>query len=479
MSRTNIPYYYKSLDWESFVRDYPPPAEFSETVYLWPRDKIEKMQNERFKKAIEFAWQNPFYKNKWTEAGLAPKDIRGIKDIHKIPIVSSVDFKAEIETMPPFGAHQGISRSIMEGKPLKIQSSGGTTGKPRPTFYGPIEWEIGGLSQARAMYIQGARPGDICQSVFTCSTHNMGWCLYVAAHHWLGVIPITTGSGVVTPTRRQLEIAREWGTDFWASGPEYLGYLAKKAPEEAGFDVRELKTKFITTFLGPDLSGQLRKELEESWGCDVYDNYGTHETALTNFECKEKAGMHFNEDLGYFEIVDTDTLEPVKTGEEGDLIWTSFYRQHPPLIRYWLKDRVRIFDGGKKCVCGSYLIRMDHFLGRSDDMVKLRGTNMYPMACLDSIKADQRSTGEWICVVTRTGEGVNATEEMTVKVEYKDEHIDKENFKRKLEQALKSDLGVRVTVEPVPSGSLAPLTGFGKEGKAKRLLDLRPEPRKK
>lgn len=294
-----------------------------------------------------------------------------------------------------------------------------------------------------------------------------------------GVIPITTGSGVVTPTRRQLEIAKEWGTNFWAANPEYLGYLAKKAPEEAGFDVRELNTKFITTFLGPDLSGELRKELEEMWGCDVYDNYGTHETALTNFECKEKAGMHFNEDLGYFEIVDTDTLQPVKTGEEGDLVWTSFYRRHPPLIRYWLKDRVRIIDDGKKCACGSSLIRMDHFLGRSDDMVKLRGTNMYPMACLDSIKADQRSTGEWICVVTRIGEGINAVEEMTVKVEYKDEQIDMIDFKKKLETALKTDLGVRVTVEPVPPGSLAPLTGFGKEGKAKRLLDLRAKPGKK
>jgi phenylacetate-CoA ligase len=269
------------------------------------------------------------------------------------------------------------------------------------------------------------------------------------------------------------------GNGFLGVRSRVSGILAKKAPEEAGFDVCDLKTKFITTFLGPDLSGQLRKELEELWGCDVYDNYGTHETALTNFECKEKAGMHFNEDLGYFEIVDTDTLQPVKTGEEGDLIWTSFYRQHPPLIRYLLKDRVRIFDDGKKCACGSSLIRMDHFLGRSDDMVKLRGKNMYPMSCLDPIKADQRSTGEWICVVTRTGDGVDATEEMTVKVEYKDEHIDKEDFKRKLEQALKSDLGVRVTVEPVPSGSLALLTGFGKEGKAKRLLDLRPKPRKK
>jgi phenylacetate-CoA ligase len=120
---------------------------------------------------------------------------------------------------------------------------------------------------------------------------------------------------------------------------------------------------------------------------------------------------------------------------------------------------------------------MDHFLGRSDDMVKLRGTNVYPMACLDAIKSDPRSTGEWICIVDTIGKGAEAKEEMTVKIEYTDESIEKEDFKTKMEQKLKTDLGVRVTVEPAPSGSLAPLTGFGVLPKVKRLKDNRPTKR--
>jgi phenylacetate-CoA ligase len=257
--------------------------------------------------------------------------------------------------------------------------------------------------------------------------------------------------------------------------PDYLAHMAKVAQEDLGFDVHDLETKFIHCFLGPDLSGRVRNQLEDAWGCDVFDNYGTSEIALTAFECKEKSGMHFNEDLFYLEIVDPDNDEPVSRGEAGDLVVTSLYRQYPPLIRYSTKDLARFIDYGKKCSCGSYLIRMDHFLGRSDDMVKLRGTNMYPMACQDAVTGDPRSTGQWICIAERVGEGLDARDEMTVKVEYKDENIDKEDFKAKLEQSLRTDLGVRVTVEPVPADSLASLTGFGGEGKVKRLLDNRYE----
>lgn len=480
MGKVKIPYYYKSINYKELVKTYPPPAEFEESVYRWKREKIERMQAERFKKIIKIAWKNPFYEKIWTESGLEPNDIKNIGDIIKIPIVSAFDFKDAIDASPPFGIHQGITPAGAKEKPLKIQSSGGTTGKPRPTFFGPIEWEINGISSARALFIQGARPGDLMQIPLTPSTANLAWHFYYACHAWLGVVPITTGSGLVTPTTRQIELARDWGTNIWGSFPEYMGNVAKVAMKEFNFDVRDLKTKLIHTFLGPDLSGNFRSELEDIWGCDVFDNYGTHEIALASFECREKAGLHLQEDLGYVEIVDPDTNEPVNMakGEKGDLVYTAFFRQHPPLIRYNLKDLVEIIDYGKKCACGSHLLRMNHFLGRSDDMVKLRGTNLYPMACLDSVNSDSRSTGEWICVVERVGKGLDVRDEMSIKIEYKEESIDKADFKQKMEARLKSDLGVRLTVEPVAAGSLASLTGASEsEGKAKRLLDKRPKER--
>ena len=477
MARIDIPYYYKSLDWSQFVKKYPPPVEFEETVYRWSRDKIRKMQAERFIEAVKYAWTNPFYHARWTQAGLQPGDIQGIEDIQKLPIVSSLDFKAAIDAAPPWGAHQGVTPEDASTMPLKIQTSGATTGQPRPTFFAPIEWEMNGMSAARALFIQGARPGDVMQIPMTCYTGNAGWAYYHACHAWSGIVPVTTGAGSVTPSRRQLEIARDWGTNIWLAGPYHV-QLAKTAQEELNFDVRDLNTKFLHAFLGSDESGKFRTALEELWGCEVYDNYGTHELGLPAFECREKAGMHLQEDLGYVEVVDPGTGQRVdmEKGEAGDLVYTSFYRQHPPLIRYNLKDRMRFVDYGQRCGCGSYLLRRDHHLGRSDDMVKLRGTNVYPEACQDAVNADSRSTGEYLCVVDalHSEDGVYLSEEMSVRIEYTDENVDLWDFREKLEMRLKSDLGVRVSVEPVPRDSLVALTSVdGSEIKKRRILDRR------
>ena len=473
MINVSIPYYYKSIDWEQFVTEYPPPVEFADTVYKWPRDKIQKLQDERFKRIAEIGWSHPFYKKRWTEAGLEPRNIGGIEDIEKLPVVSSYDFKDEIAALPPYGAHLRDPRELGKETPLKANSTGGTTGMPRPVLYDPVEWEINGLSAARGLFIQGARPGDICQIPNTNSIANFGWCYYIACHHWLGVMPLTTGSGLVTPSRRQIEIARDWGTNIWAAMPDYLTHLPKVAEEELGFDVRDLKTKFIHTGLGPDFSGELRNLLESLWGCDIYELYGTSEIGEACFECREKAGMHFNEDLYYLEILDTHTDEPANPGEPGDLVLTSFYRTNPPLIRYSTKDQTQFFDYGQRCGCGSYLTRMDHLIGRSDDMVKLRGTNVYPSACSDAVSNEPRANNRWLCVVKTVGEGDEMRDEMTVRVEYKDENIDIEDFKRTLEVRLRSDLGVKVAVEPVPLDALKEFSSAGREKKTKYLLDQR------
>lgn len=477
MKNAKIPYYHQAIDWPEFVKKYPPPREFVETIYTWDRNRIEKMQATRFVEAVSRAWKNPFYKEIWSQAGLVPGDIKSIADIGKLPVVSSSDFKLAIEKSPPWGKHQGVDEQTIRSQPLKIQTSGGTTGKPRPTFHGPIEWEINGMSPARALLIQGGAPGDLMQIPMTCYTGNAAWSYYYACHAWLGMVPITTGAGSVTPSRKQIDIAREWGTNIWLAGPYHV-QLAQVAQDELGFDVRDLKTKFLHGFLGSDQTGKFRAELEEIWGCDVYDNYGTHEIGLPAFECREKCGMHFQEDLGYVEIVNPSSGDPVdmQAGEAGDLVYTSFYREHPPLIRYNLKDRVRIIDYGKKCACGSYLLRRGPHEGRSDDMVKLRGTNIHPESCQDAITNTSFTTGEYLCVVDtlRNSEGVYLSEEMTVKVEYQGPDSKTSDFKSSLEHRLKADLGVRVAVEVVPAGSLTSFTNVdGSEMKKRRLLDKR------
>ena len=197
---------------------------------------------------------------------MRPEHIRSIDDIAKLPAYTSDDVKRDQGEFPPFGHFHGDPLHRTPPIPLKLQTSGGTTGRPRATLYGPEEWEMNGLTMARAMYVQGARPGDVVQIPSTCSLANLGWCVYKACHDYLGVLPLTTGSGVVTSSRRQLEIAFDWGTNIWLSFPEYLTQLAKVAKQELGRDVRELNTKFLSCFLGPDTDNSLRRHLEESLG---------------------------------------------------------------------------------------------------------------------------------------------------------------------------------------------------------------------
>jgi phenylacetate-CoA ligase len=441
-------------------------------VYLWGRRELEELQNRRFLQIVEHAWGNPFYRRKWEEQGIRPESLRSKDDIARLPMVFVEDFKEAITAAPPFGIHQGLHTRDAARVPIKIQSSGGTTGVPRPTLFTPWEWEIQGLQGARVLYLLGARPGDVMQIPSTLSTANLGWFFYLACMHWLSVVPITTGSGNVTPSRRQLEIAFQWGTTIWGAFPEYLLHLAAVAAQE-GFDLARLGTKFISTFLGPDLDGSLRKMMEGAWHCPVYDNYGTHEIGQGSFECPHQSGLHVMEDMFILEVADVDTDQIVPTGQKGNLVITSFYRHHPPLIRYNLRDYVRLVsDGTTACACGSYFRKMDHFLGRSDDMVKLRGTNIFPMACLSAVTADDRTTGEWLCVVDRKTAGLDIRDEMTVQGEVKPGIADPDQLTGQLADRLRSDLGAKVVVELVPAGSLAAYT-YGREGKARRLIDRR------
>ncbi|MFI4988526.1 MAG: phenylacetate--CoA ligase family protein [Alphaproteobacteria bacterium] len=470
--KSKLPILHAAVDWDELFTKFPVPDVFEETVYRWPSERVRERQNERFREVMALGWSNEFHRRRWSAAGLEPADIRGIDDIGKLPTFNSDDIKTDQQENPPFGLIHGDGLGMLKCHPLKLQTSGGTTGTPRPTLFGPVDWEMNAITEARGLYIQGARPGDVMQIPATCSLANLGWCCYKACHDYLGVLPLTTGSGIVTASRRQLEIAFSWGTNLWLSFPEYLTQLAKVCRDELGRDVRELKTKFIACFLGPDIDGSLRRQLEELWGCPVYDNYGTHEMALGAFECQHKAGLHFMEDCSFFEVLDVETGKPVANGETGNLVVTILHRRVPPMIRFNLRDLARIVSEAP-CACGSSFRRMDHFLGRSDDMVKLRGVNVYPMACLPAVNSDKRTTGQWLCIVDRHERAGVIRDEMTVKIEVRRDAGGVDGLVERLAKRLQSDLGVKVDVELVEEGSLAEAANVGREGKARRLLDRR------
>jgi phenylacetate-CoA ligase len=471
-AKSSLPIYHDAIDWDDLYAKFPVPDVFERTVFRWPRERIRALQNERFLEVMATGWRNEFYRRRWLAAGIVPEDIRGLDDIAKLPTFSSEDIKNDQAENPPFGQIHGDVKGMLRHLPLKAQTSGGTTGKARPTISSPLEWELNGLTAGRGLYVMGARPGDVMQIPATCSLANLGWCIYKGCHDYLGVLPLTTGSGVVTSSRRQLELAFDWGTNLWVSFPEYLTQLAKVSRDELKRDVRDLKTKFIASYLGPDLDNSLRLQLEDLWGCPVYDNYGTNEMGQAAFECVHKNGMHVMEDTIYFEIVDVDTNEPVPDGETGNLVATILHRHMPPMIRFNVRDLER-FVATETCACGSTFRRMDKLLGRSDDMVKLRGVNIYPMACLTAVKSDPRTTGEWICIVDRIEQDGVLRDEMTVRIEFQRSATALDGLAEHLGERLKGDLGVKVAVELVEEGALAEVANLGREGKPKRLLDRR------
>jgi phenylacetate-CoA ligase len=453
------------------MRDYPPPPIFERTVGKYSADEMHVLQDGRFRERVREAWAVPFYRDRWKDAGLEPGDIRGLADIDRIPTFTSEDLKVAIAMAPPFGNHHPLGRDDFGRMPLKIQTSGGTTGLPRVTLFDPIAWEVQAIQTARAFYSHGARPGDIIQIPYTNSLANAAWCAYKGAHDWLGCVPVTSGSGVVTPTERQIEYARAWGTNAWFVRGEYAARIAEVAAS-MNFDLRTLPTKFLHSYLGTDVEGHLRRRLEEAWGAPVYDNWGTHEIGLVSWECPVKEGKHISEDTVYLQAVDVDAGTPVPIGSKGSMVVTSLHRSVPPIIRYDLRDVLEL-SAWSVCACGLCTRKVGTFLGRADEMVKLRGTNVFPMACQNAVVADRRSTGEFICVAYYVGEGLSRREEMTVQVERTNSEIDAKVMAEDLRRALHKDLSVRVDVEIVDAGSLSQLTRTGREGKARRLLDKR------
>jgi phenylacetate-CoA ligase len=473
--KSSLPLYHDAIDWRTFRTRWPAPDVFVDTIYRWSAGEIRELQNQRFLEIVEVGWNNAFYRRLWSAAGVAPGDIRSIDDIGKLPTYTTDDVKDDQAAFPPFGSSAGFASlsEFLQHAPSKVQSSGGTTGKPRFTLHGPMEWETTAISTARGLYMHGVRPGDVMQIPSTCSLANLAWAMYNACHHYLGVLPVTTGSGVVTPSRKQLEIAFDCGTNTWVSFPEYLLRLAAVCTEELGRDVRELKTKLISTFLGADLDESLRRELEAAWGCPVYDNYGTNELGLGATECRHQNGLHLMEDVHFFEILDVESGLPVPDGQAGNLVATSFGRTVQPAIRFNLRDLGRI-TATNMCECGSNFRRIDHFLGRSDSMVRLRGVNIYPMACLSAVKSDARTTGEWLCDVYSAASDGRVREEMLVHVEVR-AGAAREGLREKLEARLRDDLGASVGVLLVDDGALASAGSIG-EGNVGRLLDRRTDP---
>lgn len=456
MNLEDVPYYFQSVDFHRLVREYPPAPAFFQGVFKRSRREVLTLQENRLREAVNRASKVPFYRRLWQEKGIEPEEIETIDDLSKLPTYTVDDIRQSVESHPPFGDYLGLDPRAGT-VPLRIHSSGGTTGEPRPTFYTPWDREVGSILRARSYYFHGLRPGDVVMDTLLFSTHNGAFTVEEALWLWLGCIPVTTSAGVVTRTHRALEIAQKWGVNSIVGFPEYVVHMAQVA-RETGI---ELKLKVIDTYGQTDM-------VKDAWGCAVYDTYGMHEVQTIASECPHGGGLHVWEDAYVVEVVDPETGSSLDPGEEGSIVVTALYKDAYPIIRYDTKDLTRLWPR-QQCACGSWMQKIDPILGRADWMVKLRGVNVWPEACGAIVVTDGRLTGEYYCIVERVGN----RDQMILQAEYKPGTTDIDGVRRGLEETLRDRLAVGIEVQLVPPESLASVTGVGVRPKARRLEDRR------
>jgi phenylacetate-CoA ligase len=462
MAKASIPRYYEHLDFEALWKEFPPAEEYVEGVFRKSADELRHLQNERFKRQIARAWEIPFYQRHWGNAGLQAGDITGLDDLSKIPVFSVHDMRDSIERNPPWGDLLGLDRS--KPMPLALQTSGGTTGLPRAMLYSPRDREVMNIITGRRLYMQGVRPFDLVQVALSVGITNGGLLAREGVWKYTGAIPLMTGSGAQTPTRRQVELAKAWSTKFIAGFPAYLRHMATVAKEQMDIDVREIGVKGLLVHLG----SEDRTAVESMWNAKTFDTYGMNETGSIAAECDHRDGLHIYEDAFHVEILDPDSLQAKPDGEKGVIVVTDLFKYLAPMIRYNTNDISTILEG--RCPCGSCHRRIGGIWGRADNMVKYKGTNVFPEGIGSLVAERKDGTGEYVCILSRLPGG---EDDLIVKVEKVDAGIDAARMASELVERFKEALGVKLTVEIVPAGTLDTLTLVSKQTKPRRLIDTR------
>jgi phenylacetate-CoA ligase len=462
MDRLN---YFDAADLPTIRREYPLGRAFLDRFQGMSRDELRSIQNRRFLEVMAFAWKVPFYQRLWGKAGITAGDVKSIDDIAVLPAYSKSDLMESVELHPPIGDFHGIDAHPPGRRPpIVLQTTSGTTGKPQPLLFGPKSREIQNILLARTYLLQGMRSDDVVHSVYGFGMVNGGHYIRETIVHWVGAQLLSAGTGVETRSAQQLALMRDFGATVLTGFGDFVKRLAEIARENGIEPGRDIRLRMITGHLGPEG----REPMSEAWGgCAVYDWYGVGDTGIIAGEGPDQSGMHVMEDAQYLELVHPDTGAAVDAGEPGDMVCTCLFKDDVfPIIRFNTHDVTEEISGDSPL--GLPFRRILGFRGRSDNMVKLRGINVFPTA-IGGVLASERAdfAGEYVCEVERAG----AREEMTVRAEVRVEPS--EALRQAYEALLRARLGVEVKVVLQSPGSLAELTGIETRQKPIRLIDRR------
>ena len=416
---------------------------------------MREIQSRRLKKIVNYCYHNtPFYRKRFQEMDLSPDDINGIEDLHKLPFTEKTDLRDTY----PFGL-----AAVPMSQIVRIHASSGTTGKPVVVLYTRKDLAMWAEAISRAFTAYGATKEDIFQISYGYGLFTGGLGAHDGATNiGASVIPISSGN-----TQKQITLMHDFGTTALCCTPSYAMFLGE-ALKESPWPRSDFKLRF-GAFGAEPWTEKMRVKLEETLGIKAYDIYGLSEISGpgVGFECECQNGTHLNEDYFLPEIVDPKTGQPLPEGQMGELCFTHLTKEGMPLLRYRTHDLTALhYD---KCECGRTLVRMDRILGRCDDMLIIRGVNVFPSQIEDVILKQEEFEPHFMLEVDR----VNNTDTSLLKVEVKEDYFTDNMaqlvaLQKKLEGALRSVIGLGFKVKLVEPKGIE-----RSEGKAKRVIDRR------
>ena len=426
---------------------------FDEAIETASREEILEIQNKGLRDVVKRVWDNvPYYRKKMEEKGVTPDDIKGREDLYKLPFLTKDDLREAY----PYGL---MARPVSDC--VRIQSTSGTTGRRVVAFYTQNDIDMWDRCCARALTAAGCTKDDVVQVSYGYGLFTGGAGLNGGSHK-VGSLTLPMSSG---NTDRQIQFMTDLGATILCCTPSYAAYLAASIHERGVRDQIRLKAGI---FGAEAWTEEMRQSIQERLGIKAYEIYGLTEISGpgVSFECSCQKGMHINEDNFIAETIDPKTGESVPYGEKGELVFTSFTKEAFPLIRYRTKDICILTE--EKCECGRTFIRMTKPLGRSDDMLIVKGVNVFPSQ-IETVLMNQGYPANYEIVVTRenNSDAIEVKVEMTQEM-FSDSISEVAGREKKLVAALKAMLGIYCKVRLV-----APKSIVRSEGKAKRVIDKR------
>ena len=418
------------------------------------REEITALQLQRLRSTVEHCMHSPFYAERLKQCGVSADSIKSVDDLKRIPFTT----KQDLRNTYPFGI-----ASVKPEECVRLHSSSGTTGNPTVILHTQKDLNEWAAAVARCLWMVGLRPYDVFQnsSGYGMFTGGLGF-QYGAEKMGMLTVPAAAGN-----TKRQIKFMTDFGTTAVHAIPSYATRLYE-VMEEQGIDPRT-DTRLHTLIIGAEPhSEEQRRRIEEMLGVKAYNSFGMSEMCGPGvaFECREQNGLHIWEDYYIVEIVDPETLRPVPDGEVGELVLTTLNREAMPLLRYRTRDLTRILPG--ECPCGRHHKRLDRMKGRSDDMMILKGVNIFPIQIETILLQFEELTSNYLITL----ETRESNDEMTVEVElgqlFTDDYGRLQELTREITRRLKDEILVTPRVKLLPKGSLPQ-----SEGKAVRVKDIR------